>query len=204
MNHTEIANELCNIAHLFGERRWCLATSGNFSARTASDEFLITQSGKEKSHLSIDDLMLCASSGEPIETDKTPSAETQLHALIYRLDGSVAAVLHTHSMASTVLSRAASAALDVCGYEMQKAFDGVTTHDTTLSIPVFDNDQDMAALATLIEEAWHQERFKVSAFLIRGHGLYAWGADIAAARRHVEGCEFLFECLMHESAAKRQ
>ena len=29
--------------------------------------------------------------------------------------------------------------------------------------------------------------------LLRGHGLYAWGEDLAEARRHVEALEFLFE-----------
>jgi methylthioribulose-1-phosphate dehydratase len=30
-------------------------------------------------------------------------------------------------------------------------------------------------------------------FLLRGHGLYTWGADVAQARRHVEILEFLLE-----------
>ena len=29
--------------------------------------------------------------------------------------------------------------------------------------------------------------------LLRGHGLYTWGRDLAEARRHVEALEFLFE-----------
>ena len=32
-------------------------------------------------------------------------------------------------------------------------------------------------------------------FLIRNHGLYTWGKDVDAARRHVEIFEFLFEVL---------
>ena len=33
-------------------------------------------------------------------------------------------------------------------------------------------------------------------FLLRRHGLYAWGKDVEAARRHVEIFEFLFEVLV--------
>jgi len=33
-------------------------------------------------------------------------------------------------------------------------------------------------------------------FLLRGHGLTCWGRDVAEARRHLEGLEFLFECEM--------
>jgi methylthioribulose-1-phosphate dehydratase len=31
--------------------------------------------------------------------------------------------------------------------------------------------------------------------LIRRHGLYTWGADLAAAKRHVEILEFLLEVM---------
>ncbi|MDR5106194.1 class II aldolase/adducin family protein, partial [Salmonella enterica subsp. enterica serovar Derby] len=31
-------------------------------------------------------------------------------------------------------------------------------------------------------------------FLVRGHGLYCWGSQVAEARRHLEGLEFLFQC----------
>ena len=34
------------------------------------------------------------------------------------------------------------------------------------------------------------------------HGLYAWGKDIASARQHAEGFEFLFECAWQEVLAK--
>ena len=30
-------------------------------------------------------------------------------------------------------------------------------------------------------------------FLLAGHGLYSWGKDIPAAKRHIEVLEFLFE-----------
>ncbi|MDX5299004.1 MAG: class II aldolase/adducin family protein, partial [Gammaproteobacteria bacterium] len=31
-------------------------------------------------------------------------------------------------------------------------------------------------------------------YLIRGHGLYTWGATMDDCLRHVEALEFLFEC----------
>ena len=30
-------------------------------------------------------------------------------------------------------------------------------------------------------------------YLIRGHGVYAWGEDVSVAKRHIEGFEFIFE-----------
>ena len=31
-------------------------------------------------------------------------------------------------------------------------------------------------------------------YLIRGHGLYTWGRDVAEALRHLEAFDFLFTC----------
>ena len=85
---------------------------------------------------------------------------------------------------------------------MQKAFAGVTSHEDTLSLVVFDNDQDMDALAKRVEEAWASGRFTLPGFLIRGHGLTAWGSDLASAKRHVEGFEFLLQCAWQEMLAR--
>ena len=200
MDHAGIARQLCAVCRLFGERQWCLATSGNFSARVEPDQFLITKSGREKSDLDPGDLMLCDTDGAAIDHHNTPSAETPLHASLYKLDEGIGSVLHTHSVASTVVSRDSGDALEIAGFEMQKAFDGIKTHDCTITVPVFDNDQDMNALAGRVEEAWHAKRFMAPGFLIRGHGLYAWGSDVQAARRHVEGFEFLFACLKEGTA----
>ena len=198
MDHAAIARELCAVCRLFGERQWCLATSGNFSARVEPDRFLVTKSGREKSDLDPGDLMLCDAAGAAVDAHNTPSAETPLHARLYELDANIGAVLHTHSVASTVLSRLAGDAMAIRGFEMQKAFAGIKTHDRPVTVAVFDNDQDMAALAAEVTEAWNDRQITLPGFLIRGHGLYAWGDDVQAARRHVEGFEFLFACLLAE------
>jgi methylthioribulose-1-phosphate dehydratase len=189
---------LCDICHLFGERRWCLATSGNFSLRVSDTHCLITQSGKDKSRLTKNDLMICDTDGQAIDANLVPSAETALHAYLYRRDPAIGAVLHTHSVAATLASRATESAVTMQGFEMQKALQGVTTHDTAIAIPVFENSQNMHDLirrlqTSLDESAWH-----TPGFLVRGHGLYAWGDTLADAQRHTEGLEFLLDCAWQE------
>ena len=100
------AQVLCELGQLFGERGWCRATSGNFSVRIDDNHCLITQSGREKSRLIPDDLMICDFHGQAIDTQQRPSAETPVHTCLYKLDAGIGAVLHTHSVAATVLSRA--------------------------------------------------------------------------------------------------
>ena len=127
---------------------------------------------------------------------RKPSAETGLHTLIYRLFPEANAVLHVHTVNATVLSRLVKEAeLHISGFEMQKSLTGQTTHLATVAIPVFDNDQDIDALASRIAH-YAQERPLNYGFLLRGHGLTCWGRDVAEARRHLEGLEFLFECEM--------
>ena len=197
-HYADQAEALCRLCHLFGERQWCLATSGNFSIRAGTSHCLITQSGKDKTRITTTDLMLCDLDGLPSEPGLIPSAETALHTLLYRLDERTAAVLHTHSVAATVLSRAADTEVEFGGFEMQKAIAGIVSHDCTVSLPVFENSQDMADLAARVQHRAALGALTVPGFLVRGHGLYAWGNTLAQAARHIEGFEFLLSTLLHE------
>ena len=197
----EPAAALCRIGRLFGERLWCLATAGNFSLRTDAQHCLITQSGKDKSALLAGDLMLCDLDGVPVDAGLKPSAETAVHTALYRHDPGIGAVLHTHSVTSTVLSRQLTSDLSLSGFEMQKAIRGVRSHDQPVTIALFENTQDMDALAVAIIGRLAAGTLAAPGFLVRGHGLYAWGADLAEAQRHVEGFEFLLACAWQERQA---
>ncbi len=85
--------------------------------------------------------------------------------------------------------------LHLSGFEMQKSLSGQTSHLDTVPIAVFDNDQDIDALASRIADYARQRPLNYG-FLLRGHGLTCWGREVAEARRHLEGLEFLFECEM--------
>ncbi|MGB5397546.1 MAG: methylthioribulose 1-phosphate dehydratase [Gammaproteobacteria bacterium] len=193
-----LAQQLVETCHFFGERQWCPATGGNFSARLDERHCLITRSGCDKSRLVTDDLITCNFDGEAIETSHRPSAETALHTRLYQLDDTIGCVLHTHSVNSTVLSRLASDALEISGYEMQKSLNGNQTHEEKISVAVFDNTQNIPALAHKVARQYSNGKLKQPGLLVRGHGLYAWGRDIDEARRHIEGFEFLFTCLLQE------
>lgn len=182
------------------ERGWVPATSGNFSMRLGADEILITVSGSHKGRLTPEDLLRVDLQGRPLEETRTgtgrerrPSAETRLHLLQYQRDAAVHAVLHTHSVASTVLSRLVSDALVLEELEVLKAFSGVDSHETRLAIPVFTNDQDMSRLAARVAAVLDRNP-ETPGYLIAGHGLYTWGESLAEAVRHLEAFEFLFQC----------
>ena len=192
------AQALCEVGRLFGERQWCLATGGNFSVRVDGRHLLITRSGSDKARLTADGLMLCDLDGAPVDRRLRPSAETALHVAVYTFDEGAGAVLHTHSVTSTVVSRAAAQDLLIQGFEMQKAIEGVVSHDERLILPLLENGQDMRKLASLVRERYALGQLRARGFLVRGHGLYAWGEDLDSARRHLEGLEFLLACHWQE------
>ena len=192
---------LCDAVRHIGDRGWCRATSGNFSTRIDATHCLITQSGRDKSRLGENDLMICGIDGVAIDAACRPSAETPLHCLLYELDSTVGAVLHTHSVCATTLSLHGGDEIRIRGYEMQKALTGITTHEDDIAVKIFANDQDMQALAGRVGDAWHAGALGLPGFLIAGHGLYAWGRTLEEAVRHVEGFEFLLECAWQERLA---
>jgi methylthioribulose-1-phosphate dehydratase len=101
-------------------------------------------------------------------------------------------VLHTHSIWSNIISGANQNGLWIEGHEMLKGLDGVTTHEHREWLPVIDNSQDMPNLARTVERVLYEQP-RAHGFLLRRHGLYTWGRDLAEAKRHVEIFEYLLE-----------
>lgn len=195
-------DDIVALSHLFYAKNWSLATSSNYSMVLSKEplRLLITASGKDKQYLCKNDFVTVDANGDLTDSEhgeQKQSAETLLHTVIGARPG-VGAVLHTHSVACTVLSNkyCSKGHIEIQGFEMIKAIslDGVkVSHETCIKLPIFANSQDMVALSKLVD---HNYDSLPKGFLIAGHGLYAWGKDLSEAKRHVEGYEFLFEVLL--------
>jgi methylthioribulose-1-phosphate dehydratase len=196
MSFAQLAAQLAEIGRDCYARGWALGTSGNFSAVVNRDplRLAITTSGVDKGTLTVGQIVEIDEHGTVVAGSGRPSAEASLHLAIARARGA-GAVLHTHSIWSTILSDAAKedgVALE--GYEMLKGLDGVDTHEHREWLPILDNTQDWAAEVPQVEAILTQHP-DAHGFLIRRHGLYTWGRDLAGARRQVEILEFLFEVM---------
>src|SRR5579862_5118779 len=114
--------ELCAVGRFAAERGWVPATSGNFSRRLDGERILVTRSGVDKGALAPGDFAVVALS-EPLPPGV--SAETPLHVARYRSDPGIGAIVHIHSVAATVLSRADRhrEAVELEGFEMHKALE---------------------------------------------------------------------------------
>ena len=199
MEYRHRAAQLCEVGRTLHARGMVPATSGNFSARLSTGHILITVSGAHKGRLNPSHLMLVDLDGHTLDGGRA-SAETPLHLQIYRRYPDVHAVLHPHSVASTLLSRRSSADCVLANYELLKAFPDITTHDTSITIPNFANDQDVERLARQVDR-WMERHTPVVGYLIGGHGFYTWGSSVNAALRHTEALEFLFECELRTHGA---
>ncbi len=197
--YSDERQSLIRIGQDFWARGWSRGTSSNFSALVVRTPFqlLITASGKDKGSLTERDFVMVDENGNALEKDQPKSsAETLLHcwAACKRNAG---AVLHTHSVWGTILSQKflSQGGMWIEGYEMLKGLEGITTHATRVWLPIFANTQDMPHLQLQLTAYWEKNPEQiVPGFLIAGHGMYAWGNDLAMATRHTEVLEFLLEC----------
>ena len=221
---TELADCLAEIGRNFYSRGWVLGTSGNFSAVVSEEplRLAITQTGVDKGALSAKHILEIDANGRVVvwgragatrrggqrrrrsETAATagrPSDEAKLHLAVLR-GRQARAVLHTHSVWSTIVSEACGpqGGLSIEGYEMLKGLKGVSTHEHHEWLPIIENSQDMATLARSVEEALKQHP-QSHGFLLRAHGLYTWGENLAEAKRHVEILEFLLEVMGRKAMA---
>ena len=175
-------------------RGWVPATAGNISVRLADGRIAITRSGFHKGFIPEDGVMTVDLDGRPEQSNLRPSAETGLHCGIYRRFPEAGAALHGHSVPATVLSRLAGPCITLAGYELLKAFPGLPTHEAAIRLPVLENDQDIARLQARVTEAWDADPAHPPGYLIRGHGVYVWAADMPGALLRLEALEFMLAC----------
>lgn len=198
MNFEDAAFALAEVGRRLDSRGWAPATAGNYSVRLADGSVAITTSGKHKGRLTADDFMRVDLDGKPLTPGK-PSAETGLHLALYRAFPTANAVLHGHSPEAVGLSRAVPDASEwvFAGHEMLKVIPGITTHETELHLPIVDNSQDMDVIEKAVADA-RLAPGAMPAYLIRSHGLYSWGKDLAEAERVLEGIEWLISAELAE------
>lgn len=189
--------KLCATARWCYGRGWAAATSGNFSVRVndgRSQRIIITPSGLDKGIVTAAHLLEIDGEGQVLKGNGKPSAETELHLVLYGARPEAGAVLHVHTVWNTLISGryAGKECVEIEGYEIEKGLTGVATHEHVERVPLLENTQDYGSLAEKMTEALETYPDAHGVLLSR-HGLYTWGQSVADARRHLEALEFLFE-----------
>ena len=201
LTESDAVQAVIGLARYCGAKGWVPATAGNFSARIDLARAAITATGGDKGETSEANVIV-ADIDENLTGTPHPrlSAEGPLHLQLYKDDPSIGAVAHAHPLAAVVLSRRhmAKGRIVLEGWEMQKAIRGIVTHESTIELPIFANDQDTRLLGLRVSEAMKDWTGPVFGYLIAGHGIYAWGKDAREARRHLEAYTHLLDLTLEE------
>lgn len=199
---------------------WVLATSGNLSARVSVDgvdAFVVTASGCHKGMLGVEDFVLCdvaAGTTLAASAGARPSAEAVIHRALYAAHPEARVAVHVHTPAAALATptHAAAQGSEALGHlvfedlEMIKAW-GFWEAGARVALPVFENHADVGRIAASLERWFAAPKGPDGAalapgILIRAHGVTAWGADAAAANRHLEAAEFLLQVALARRSPK--
>ncbi len=195
--NSQTRSDLVEVIKRLAGEGGCPATSGNFSILLNSTplRMLISPSGVDKTLITADDLLEVSELAEVICGTGKPSAETLLHTAIYQTR-EAKSILHVHSIWNTIISEKLldRGSVEISGYEILKGLPGVSTHEHTERIPIFENSQDMSRLSQLVHQRLDRDP-DIKAFLLAGHGVYTWGESPGKAYCHLQALEFLFEVL---------
>lgn len=194
MTTQQLKAEIASTIRRYNAKGWSPATSTNYSFRDDNNTIWVSRSGVDKSEFSEDDFITVDENGKANGEFSTmkPSAETLIHCVIYQLFPTTKVILHSHSVYPVLMSAIHSSSITFEGYEVQKGFDGQTTHEESVSIPVFDNTQDMTAFSNTLKS--NASSIQHHSFIMRKHGTYAWGKNLFEAKRHLETLDYLCEC----------
>lgn len=197
MNEIEILKqELAATIRAYNLKSWSPATSTNYSFRTKLDTELIyvSRSGVDKSLFSETDFIEIDRLGQPKSGNNIaiPSAETLIHCVLYDLFPETGVILHSHSVYPVLISQKLQNNIHFAGYEIQKGFSGQISHADEISIPIFENTQDMTAFSRVLID--NKAALDNHSFIIKKHGTYAWGETLFEAKRHLETLEYLCQC----------
>lgn len=190
------AQNLLETIKFIHQKGWSPATSTNYSIRSIHKNIIISRSGVDKGEFELKDFLMIDSDGRILPEFSHPgvksSAETEIHTALYKKFPDVNCILHTHSVLGTVLSSyfGDQKSLIFENLEILKGLEGNRTHELSEDLPIVNNSQDMQQILRDMKDRFNE---RTHGFLIRGHGLYTWGKDIATAKRHIETFEFLFE-----------
>ena len=136
--------EVSDTARRMADLGLVVGTAGNVSARvqreSGQDLMAITPTGVPYSGMGEADIVITDFDVDPVEGDLPPSSESLLHVGIYRARPDVQAVIHTHSVYSSVLA--------VLGIDLPSVIDEVVVYvggEVRVSDYAFPGTEDLSA-----------------------------------------------------------
>jgi methylthioribulose-1-phosphate dehydratase len=183
---------ICELCRNFYSHGWFSGTGGGISIRSG-DRIFMAPSGVQKEKLRPEDIFVVDSSGDIVEKPLAPFLNVSacrplfLHAYNLRQAG---AVLHSHSLNAMIATELYADVFRITDVEMMKGIKDGGVFEL-LEVPIIENTAHECDLADAMKEAMLAFP-KSFAVLVRGHGVYVWGADWVQAKTHAESYDYLF------------
>lgn len=179
MNYLQLREDLEKACHQAASVGIQTGSGGNVSARIPEQELMLVKaSGSGFADASVDGFVITDFEGKLVEGAGKPTREALLHGLIYKNYPKVQAVVHTHSPYSIALAH-------FC-----KEIERVTWHSQLKivnSIPVIDIPSAMVRSEDIpVVEELFSHNAELKAFVLKGHGLVAFGKSIIDAEQTAE------------------
>ena len=173
----EVAQAVVRCCRGLWEAGLIAAGDGNVSVRLDAGRVLVTPSGRLKSELEAEDLVVVDLDGRRVDGCRDATTELDLHLRVYRRRSDVGAVVHAHPPTATAFA--------VAGEGIPE---DVLPEITLLlgAVPVVPYaTPGTSALGDAVEPFIAGR----SAVLLANHGALTWGADLPQARIRMESLE---------------
>lgn len=103
----DLKKDIVELCKTLLKEKHVIGSAGNVSLRVKDKEeeiVLITPSNVRYEEMKPEDILIINMEGKVIEGDKNPSVEKQMHLAVYKERNDVNAIIHAHSIYSTILS----------------------------------------------------------------------------------------------------
>ncbi|GAB7364151.1 hypothetical protein MBLNU230_g4702t1 [Neophaeotheca triangularis] len=208
------ANHICELCRKFYALGWVTGTGGGVSIKHGAHIY-IAPSGVQKELMQPDNMFVMDyESQQYLRQPMTlkPSACTPLFMAAFTVRGA-GCCIHTHSQWAVLVTLlcAQSADPNVFRLNQIEQIKGISRTGTgsttiaeggrklgnlgffdTMEVPIIDNTAHEEDLKESLEQAM-REWPEACAVLVRRHGIYVWGKDVAQAKTQCESLDYLFQ-----------
>ncbi|KXA90919.1 hypothetical protein AKJ63_00585 [candidate division MSBL1 archaeon SCGC-AAA259D18] len=173
---TRAKKEITQAGTKIYDRGLVAGTWGNISKRLEEDpkKFAITPSGMDYRKIKEEDIVILNLEGEKKEGERIPSAETPLHAHVYKTREEINAVIHTHSVYASAIACLRENIPPIVEDMVQIVGGGIETAE-----------YELPGTEELAESALRALNHKKAA-LLANHGVISLGKDVDEAIKVAE------------------